>query len=610
MRILDQMRKDGVTLAESYALSIENAMVTDSGISRIVGKARSSAGMKYLRILGQKGRFLTRADLLAEEQVPPMDILSQFDVEPDDDLMKKVVATKQPADVIEQSPSGETILRVMVPLYFFGSMVGAVEVGMDLAPMRSAVRQAAIRSVALTVAAIVVGSLGIFWLALKITRPLSTLTVAAGRVASGDLSPRIEVRTGDEIGDLAAAFNVMASNLEKSMSSLKGAYRELERHTRTICELKEYTESILDTIAAGVITVDANGNVTTANRAAAEMLGLPAGAPVVSEPFRRVLRDQPSLCSIVHDSVVSKNALYGLEVSETWPRPATFLVNTAVMTEPDGAFAGVAITFQDLTQQKELQAKATRQDRLTELGRLAAAIAHEVRNPIGSIRSCARYLHSKVQEGEAASLLDIVVKEADRLNVLVQQLLDFAQPVSTAPRFADVGNVLSDTINLIRPRALADGVDVVLRIEASPGCFIDEDRIRQAFLNVCVNALEAMSEEGTLTVTYGYDSSSGSLLVAFDDTGPGIDPEVLPHVFEPFYTTRKRGTGLGLAIVKQIVEEHGGAVSVTSPYPPISRHGTRFEISLPVPYESCMSSSCPATEGETPSACADSHSGR
>ncbi len=303
VRILDQMRKDGVTLAESYALSIENAMVTDSGISRIVEKARTSAGVRYLRIYGQKGRFLTRADLLSEEQTPPMDVFSQFEVEPDDALLARVVATNAPADEIQRLPSGETIFRVMVPLYFFGSMVGAVEIGMDLATMRAAIRQATLQSVGLTVAAIIVGSLGVLWLALKITRPLSVLTTAARRAAAGDLSARIDVRTGDEIEDLATAFNVMAENLGASMANLKTAYRELERHIATICELKEYTDGILAAIPTGVITVDAAGAVITVNRAGSEMLDLAPDVSTAWGPFREVFRNIPPLVELIADSL-------------------------------------------------------------------------------------------------------------------------------------------------------------------------------------------------------------------------------------------------------------------------------------------------------------------
>lgn len=644
VRILDQMRKDGVTLAESYALSIENAMVTDSGISRIVEKARTSAGIRYLRIYGQKGRFLTRADLLSEEQTPPMDVFSQFDVEPDDVLLARVIATRAPADELQRLPSGETIFRVMVPLYFFGSMVGAVEVGMDLGTMRAAIHQATLQSVALTVAAIIVGSLGVLWLALKITRPLSVLTAAARRAASGDLSTRIDVHTGDEIEDLAAAFNVMAENLGTSMANLRTAYQELERHIATICELKEYTDSILAAIPTGVITVDASGTVITVNRAASEMLEIESDIVPASGPFRETLRNLPPLIDLIADSMASKKPCSSREISVEMPRRATFLVNTAIMSEPGGAFAGVAVTLQDITWQKDLQAKATRQDRLTELGRLAAAIAHEVRNPIGSIRSCARYMQSKAADQEISALLDIIVKESDRLNVLVQQLLDFSQPHSTMPKFTDVGRILSDIVSLVSLRAEAAGIHVSLRVDSIPGCFVDEDRIRQAFLNVCINALEAMEgarvtrgtwgptdameakdadrcredsfqEERTLNVSCSYDAAAQSIRVAFTDSGPGIDPDVLPHIFEPFYTTRKRGTGLGLAIVKQIVEEHGGTVSVASPYPAASGHGALFEISLPAPYgyltpengdvTGCESSSSPLKQGGIADACGD-----
>jgi len=626
VRILDQMRKDGVTLAESYALSIENAMVTDSGISRIVDEARTSAGVRYLRIYGQKGRFLTRADLLSEEQAPPMDVFSQFDVRPEDPLLAKVVETHAPADELQHLASGETIFRVMVPLYFFGSMVGAVEVGMDLGTMRTAIRQATLQSVALTVAAIIVGSLGVLWLALKITRPLSVLTAAARRAASGDLSTRIDAHTGDEIEDLAAAFNVMAENLGTSMANLKTAYRELERHTATICELKEYTDNILAAIPTGVITVDASGIVTTVNPAACRMLDINDGVPPVSCPVQQALRNLPPLVDLVSDSMAARRSCPSREISVASPHRATFLVNTAVMTDQGGGFAGIAVTLQDITWQKDLQAKATRQDRLAELGRMAAAIAHEVRNPIGSIRSCARYIRSKAEDREVSELLDIVIKESDRLNLLVQQLLDFAQPHSTMPKFTDIGRILSDIASLVGPRAEAGGIRVSLRLADIPGCFVDEDRIRQAFLNVCINALEAMEgmeaspapqasqgsaeatdrtwrketgecpleesprDQRSLDIACCYDTPSRSIRVAFADTGPGIDPDVLPHIFEPFYTTRKRGTGLGLAIVKQIVEEHGGSVSVVSPYPAACGHGALFEILLPAPYD-CLTTS-------------------
>jgi PAS domain S-box-containing protein len=229
------------------------------------------------------------------------------------------------------------------------------------------------------------------------------------------------------------------------------------------------------------------------------------------------------------------------------------------------------------------RAEMVKRERLAALGELSAVVAHEVRNPLGVIFNAVGTLRKLMPEGDSQVLLNILSEESDRLNRLVGELLDFARPPELSKQVEDLGRVIQDALEVARADPSLAGGTVRVTSDVEPGLPpipMDGRQLRQALVNVAVNAMQSMPRGGVLSVTARRDGGAPerSLRIDISDEGPGISPEVLPRIFEPFFTTKAQGTGLGLAVVKRIIEDHQGTVEVRSEM----GRGTTFTLRLPL----------------------------
>jgi two-component system sensor histidine kinase PilS (NtrC family) len=243
-----------------------------------------------------------------------------------------------------------------------------------------------------------------------------------------------------------------------------------------------------------------------------------------------------------------------------------------------GETTGMVITFQDLTQIRVLEETSKRQDRLAAIGRMAASIAHEIRNPLAAMRGSIQMLRSEMEEESSQTeLMEIILRESDRLNRIITDFLTYARPRSAVHAKVDIGDLLRQTFTLLRHSPeLTDSQEIVDEIPDVP-LFVDADaeQMRQVFWNLSRNALQAMEKGGTLRAAFG-TNSNGRLRITFSDTGCGMSPDQVEHLFEPFSSTTG-GTGLGLSIVYQIIRDHGGTINVRSR----EAQGTTITIELP-----------------------------
>jgi len=225
----------------------------------------------------------------------------------------------------------------------------------------------------------------------------------------------------------------------------------------------------------------------------------------------------------------------------------------------------------------DIEDQLRRADRLSALGELSAGMAHEIRNPLGSIRGTAEILQDGIDPADPRyEFTRILIREVDRLNRVVQDFLDFARPPTPLRGSVDPVAVLREVLQLTRQLALKNGVTVALEaMTATATVAGEEEQLKQAFLNLVLNALQAMPAGGSLTVAAA--SGEGELVLRFSDSGPGIPAELLPKIFNPFFTTRREGTGLGLAITQRIISAHGGRIEVASD-PGV---GTTFTVVFP-----------------------------
>ena len=295
------------------------------------------------------------------------------------------------------------------------------------------------------------------------------------------------------------------------------------------------------------------------------------------------------------DAPAFPKVLEGMEGGATRPRSETVLVRADGSRLPVGMSLsflrrgrGVTCSFQDLTDIKRMEEQVRQADRLAAIGRLAAGLAHEIRNPIGSIRGSVEVLRGSLNpQGDDRRLMDIVLRESDRLDAIIRDFLQFSRPPHLVRVPTDVTAMLDEILLMLSNHSGVQGTETprveIRRVagEATVKADLDPAQMRQALWNLCLNAVEAMPQGGELRVgTHTIPSESGRTLleITVEDTGVGITAAALTQVFEPFFTTKPQGTGLGLAIAHRIVEDHGGEIRVQSePW-----RGTRFTISIPV----------------------------
>jgi signal transduction histidine kinase len=298
------------------------------------------------------------------------------------------------------------------------------------------------------------------------------------------------------------------------------------------------------------------------------------------EELEAVLRTMEEIGSAVCLPIVGLDAILGLLCIRDER------LREAYSTDEIDLFRGVAAQAAITIQNSQVYERMKERERLAALGEMAAGLAHEIRNPLGSIKGAAQFLLPEGEQlGTAKEFLSIIVDEVNRLNKIVSQFLDYARPYRGDQTPLDVNEVVRKTTQLLQPEEGAPKIEVALNLaEDLPPVRADAEQLRQVFLNLGLNALQAMPSGGKLTITSGLRRGArrgepiSFLEVRFRDTGIGIPPNELRNLFIPFYTTKEKGTGLGLPISQRIVENHGGTIEVRSQ----QGKGATFTVLLPI----------------------------
>jgi len=349
--------------------------------------------------------------------------------------------------------------------------------------------------------------------------------------------------------------------------------------TQSLANLRALHERIVESIRSGVVTTDLQGRIYTFNAAAEEITGHRQSAVRGKE------------ASIFFGELQQRieESTRATELGKTNPRFESDCFTaeglrlrlgytmTPLFSEA-GETTGIVITFQDLTQIRALEETSKRQDRLAAIGRMAASIAHEIRNPLAAMRGSIQMLRSEM-EGESAEteLMEIILRESDRLNRIITDFLTYARPRSIVNATVDIGDLVKQTFTLLRHSPEVKDSQIISEDIPSEPLFAEADaeQMRQVFWNLARNALQAMNQGGTLQAEVR-NGSKGRVRITFSDTGRGMSPQQVEHLFEPFSSTTG-GTGLGLSIVYQIVRDHGGTITVRS------REGLGTTITIELP---------------------------
>ncbi|NTU47625.1 MAG: HAMP domain-containing protein [Syntrophobacteraceae bacterium] len=417
-----------------------------------------------------------------------------------------------------------------------------------------------------------------FFLAKSITGPLQGLLSATQRVAEGDLNVHLDSERPDEMGQLVTSFNKMVRDLRDSREELDRAYGALQGSLTELEERRLYMEIVLGNIAAGVVSVDADGKIMTINKSAEETLGLEAGE-VKGRLYSDVM--SPAHMEIVKSFVemyrMSRHAQLEKQIEVILGnRPMVLLVKVSVLLDGDAQYMGAVLVFDDLTELEKAQ-------RMAAWREVARRIAHEIKNPITPIQLCAQRLRRKFLDrlGPDGAILDectrTIIQQVDQMKHLVNEFSKFARLPKAQLAQGDLVSIVEDALTLYRhthPR-----VPFILdKHDTLPLLRLDEGQIKQAIINLLENAVQALEGgEGSIRVQLFHDAILRIVRLECADTGHGLSPEDKLRMFEPYYSTREKGTGLGLPIVANIVADHNGFIRVRDNVP----KGTVIVIELP-----------------------------
>lgn len=403
---------------------------------------------------------------------------------------------------------------------------------------------------------------------------------------------------GPELKGQALFFAVGLNNLAFfAVAALSGFLSEqinfmgsaLLAQGKDLKALRGLNALIIDNIASGLVTVDQHGTIVQANRAALEILD-PIPRDIVGKSVDSVVPALSARLAAFGDALPSTASppVARFDLNYVSPLDARQVLEVAVSALPnENEFQGFIITFQDLTRVRRLENQMRQSEKMAAVGQLAAGIAHEIRNPLASISGSVQLLGTsfKPQQEDEQRLMKIVMREIDRLNNLITEFLDFVRPDILKDDPIELNQLIRDVCDMLKMNAnLRKEVRQDLDLQATVEIAGNRDKLKQALLNIIINAYQAMNEATDPVITITTESTDNVVTLKIKDRGSGMDEIGLRRMFEPFHTTKPKGTGLGLAVTHKILESHHAHVEVVS----AKGVGTEFILEFPTRNERAL----------------------
>ena len=404
--------------------------------------------------------------------------------------------------------------------------------------------------------------------------------VGVGRIQPAELLDSTRVQSFQTVGLFDIAFLVVGLLSARLAGGQSQSEVRLKAATQSLATLRALHERIVESIRSGVVTTDLQGRIYTFNAAAAEITGYHAAdvrgqdASIFFGDLKQIIAD-----SMTAAGVTEANPRFEADCLTADGLRLRLGFTVSPLFSELGDTTGTVITFQDLTRIRALEETSRRQDRLAAIGRMAASIAHEIRNPLAAMRGSIQMLRADMEgQSSQTELMEIILRESDRLNRIISDFLNYARPRSIIQSKVDVGELLRRTFTLLRNSAELNEHQIIEEDVPDEPVLVgaDAEQLQQVFWNLARNALQSMPAGGELRATV-QPQNDNRLRIAFADTGRGMSPQQVEHLFEPFSSTTG-GTGLGLSIVYQIIRDHGGTINVRSR----EGQGTTITIELPV----------------------------
>jgi signal transduction histidine kinase/HAMP domain-containing protein len=503
----------------------------------------------YVSITGPDGRALVQSDTAGEGEVPA----GRREI--------RDYLALDPLRQLHDTYWSDEIYEVRLPLDLDGKSFGAIRVGIAMPLVRAELRSALARTALLGGLALVAAAGVAVWLSQMAIRPLRRLAQDMERLRRGEFDIRPAEGPTDEFGRLANQLQLLGQEIQSD-------------RLRVQAERAQF-QSAVDQIEDGILFVNADRRIVFANQAIIPVLGKPL-AGGIGASLEEALAGNHPLREMIDRAFAGGACFRNVAVAGPDGGPAEFLVSVFPVEDAVLGCGGVIAVLKDFrslaVSMRTLQSLIRYSARLTALGRATSAMTHEIKNPLNAMRLHLELVRERLNaegraEGSAGGResLDVIQAEIGRLDGIVQRFLALIRPQEIALHQFDLNAVLDDVTGLLEAEWKARGVSFTRALDQSlPSVLGDAELLRRAFMNILVNACEAMPDGGALTVTSEREEEAGFARVTVTDTGIGIAPEDLERVFTMYYTTRTHGTGIGLALAQRIVEVHEGTIELQS----------------------------------------------
>jgi len=535
---------------------------TDPGLRSVLESSLYSKNVTFAAIVDEYGLAVAHADPLLEGQMLPEG----------GDLTLLVARSPLSQLIAIYSSQGEN-LELREPLLLGDVQIGAIRIGVSTLLIRQDLDASLGPALVIASSALAISVLVATLLAQWLLRPIHVIRSGLTRLGRGEFGVQLDLNQHDEFGELGTSFNAVSEQLSADRSQMAGQVANLE--------------SAVEHLEDAVSIVNARGELLFANPAMRALLpGVSSGVPLTS-----VLPPDHPLCRLFEQTIIGRQSRGPL--AAPFGENGERLVMTYAINDPKGDLVGIMLVARNLEYLSQVQSTMRYSRKLAALGRLSAGVAHEVKNPLNAMMIHLELLRqqfrpARVSAGSAAIAVaetpavealqhvDVIANEIRRLDEVVQGFLKFSRPEDLKLQTVSLAALFNEVVPIVRPEAVRAGVTLAVDHQAVPDVHADPTMLRQAFLNLALNACHAMPNGGTLRIQCA-TARGRRVSISFTDTGVGIKPEHLPRIFDLYFTTKEKGSGIGLSMVYRTVQMHDGDIEVQS----TPGAGTTFRILLP-----------------------------
>lgn len=476
------------------------------------------------------------------------------EIEKDKKAINKAVETGNNVSYTSEV-DGKKVLKNMIPITNSVGQKYVIGIVTDYHEIESVLSEQLTSHIAVSLVLMEIVIFGSYLFASAYTKPIQTILSRVNEVGDGHFNYDLKLKRNDELGQLSNGINAMIRNLGHYTSRLKQMYEE----NRAV---KEHLESVISQTADAIHITDEQGNIIQVNRAFEQMYGWSGteviGRPLSNTPVELMEEEQEQRKKLRNGLTIPSNESYRYAKDGSRVEVS---VSTAPIRDDEGKITGYISISRDITGRKRMEELLRRSEKLTTVGQLAAGVAHEIRNPLTTLRGFIQ-LQQQTQKMNPRHI-DLMLSELDRINLIVGEFLILAKPQATNFTPKDIRFIMGDVISLLDSQAHMLGIEFVLDADVPTVVHCGENQLKQVFINLLKNAMEAMPHGGKIEILIRVTAEQNAGIVIRDE-GEGVPEDLLPKLGEPFFTSKESGTGLGLMVSQRLIQAHKGSFEIES----------------------------------------------